>query len=129
MWCWYYWFDWSSKRCLSSFSRLRLCFSRCTYTDDLHRSLRFKLIVLQNLEVIENVTIPNVLLNTKDREGALKKCEFFSGDWESFTRLNVSDNEAAKYDLIFTSETIYNPDNHKKLYEVFKQRLKQDGAG
>ncbi|XP_034178468.2 histidine protein methyltransferase 1 homolog [Osmia lignaria lignaria] len=77
-----------------------------------------------NVEVIRTVTIPNVLLNFENRESILKKCKFFSGDWESFTKL-----ESEKYDLIFTSETIYNPDNHRKLYEVFKQRLKQNGVG
>ncbi|CAK9812970.1 Histidine protein methyltransferase 1 homolog [Anthophora plagiata] len=88
-------------------------------------------IVLQNVEVITTVTIPNVLLNFEDRENTLKRCEFFCGDWESFTKLRTSSdgNELTKYDLIFTSETIYNPDNHKKLYEVFKQRLKRDGIG
>ncbi|KOC65533.1 Histidine protein methyltransferase 1 like protein [Habropoda laboriosa] len=84
-----------------------------------------------NVEVISTVTIPNVLLNFEDRESILKRCEFFCGDWESFTKLHVSsgENKLVEYDLIFTSETIYNPDNHKKLYEVFKQRLKQDGIG
>ncbi|XP_076180856.1 histidine protein methyltransferase 1 homolog isoform X2 [Ptiloglossa arizonensis] len=84
-----------------------------------------------NIEVIKSVTIPNVLINFKDRENVLKRCEFFCGDWESFTRLEDLDHkhEVVKYDLIFTSETIYNPDNHRKLYEVFKQRLKQDGNG
>ncbi|CAL7950368.1 unnamed protein product [Xylocopa violacea] len=84
-----------------------------------------------NVEVIETVTIPNVSLNFDDRESVLERCQFFCGDWESFTKLNSStdENELTKYDLIFTSETIYNPDNHKKLYEVFKQRLKEDGIG
>lgn len=86
---------------------------------------------MQNIEVIKSVTIPNVLINFKDRENVLKRCEFFCGDWESFTRLEDLDHkhEVVKYDLMFTSETIYNPDNHRKLYEVFKQRLKQDGNG
>ncbi|XP_017752231.1 PREDICTED: histidine protein methyltransferase 1 homolog [Eufriesea mexicana] len=84
-----------------------------------------------NVEVIKSVTIPNVLLNFDNRENVLKRCQFFCGDWESFTKLYNSnnENESPKYDLIFTSETIYNPDNHKKLYEVFKQKLKQDGVG
>lgn len=77
-----------------------------------------------NVEVIKSITIPNILLNFEDQESILKRCKFFSGDWESFTKL-----ESEKYDLIFTSETIYNPDNHKKLYEVFKQRLNQNGIG
>ncbi|XP_033323375.2 histidine protein methyltransferase 1 homolog isoform X1 [Megalopta genalis] len=84
-----------------------------------------------NVEVIKSVTIPNVLLNSEDRKNILHRCEFFCGDWESFTKLNESDNEShvTKYDLIFTSETIYNPDNHRKLYNVFKEKLKQDGVG
>ncbi|CAK9819988.1 Histidine protein methyltransferase 1 homolog [Anthophora quadrimaculata] len=84
-----------------------------------------------NVEVITTVTVPNILLNFEDRENTLKRCEFFCGDWESFTKLHTSsdENELTKYDLIFTSETIYNPGNHKKLYEVFKQRLKRDGIG
>lgn len=85
---------------------------------------------MQNVEVIKTVTIPNVLLNFDDRESVLKRCQFFCGDWESFTKLRSSNgDEFVRYDLIFTSETIYNPDNHKKLYEVFKQRLKEDGIG
>ncbi|KAK9298128.1 hypothetical protein QLX08_008447 [Tetragonisca angustula] len=83
-----------------------------------------------NVEVIKTVTIPNVLLNFDDRESVLKRCQFFCGDWGSFTKLRSSNGDKfVRYDLIFTSETIYNPDNHKKLYEVFKQRLKEDGIG
>ncbi|XP_017886137.1 histidine protein methyltransferase 1 homolog [Ceratina calcarata] len=84
-----------------------------------------------NVEVIKTVTIPNVLLNIDDRKSIVKRCQFFCGDWESFTKLNNSDNETEliKYDIIFTSETIYNPDNHRKLYEVFKRKLKQEGVG
>jgi len=37
-------------------------------------------------------------------------------------------DENKKYDYIFTSETIYNPDNYKKLYEIFKTKLKADGT-
>nr|XP_031836340.1 histidine protein methyltransferase 1 homolog [Nomia melanderi] len=82
-----------------------------------------------NVEVIKTITIPNVLLNSEDREKVLQRCEFFCGDWESFTRLNDNKNEVSRYDFIFTSETIYNPDNHRKLYEVFKEKLQPDGVG
>ncbi|XP_043506735.1 histidine protein methyltransferase 1 homolog isoform X2 [Frieseomelitta varia] len=83
-----------------------------------------------NVEVIKAITIPNVLLNFDDRESVLKRCQFFCGDWESFTKLRSSKgDEFVKYDLILTSDTTYNPDNLKKLYEVFKQRLKEDGIG
>lgn len=82
-----------------------------------------------NIEIIKTVTIPNVMLNFEDRKNILKKCQFFCGDWESFTKLCNDEKEFIGYDLIFTSETIYNPNNHKKLYEVFKQKLNQNGVG
>ncbi|XP_050462863.1 histidine protein methyltransferase 1 homolog [Cataglyphis hispanica] len=81
-----------------------------------------------NAEVLRSVTIPNVLLNFDDRTNILTKCEFYAGDWASLTTL-FDDDENNKYDYIFTSETIYNPNNHKKLYEIFKRRLKSNGLG
>lgn len=78
-----------------------------------------------NEEVLRFVTVPNVMLNFDDR--VLSRCEFYSGDWESFVTLFDDDDESKKYDYIFTSETIYNSSNHKKLYEVFKRRLKSNG--
>ncbi|KAL2719544.1 histidine protein methyltransferase 1 isoform X1 [Vespula squamosa] len=84
-----------------------------------------------NAEVISSVTIPNVFLNFKDKQETLEKCKFYCGDWASFTMLFEKDikNEDQKYDFIFTSETIYNPENHRKLYEVFKKKLKPKGIG
>ena len=60
----------------------------------------------------------------------MEQCKFYSGDWESFTKM-MSENysEKEKYDYIFTSETIYNPDNYEKLLNVFKSRLKKTGVG
>ncbi|CAD1474523.1 unnamed protein product, partial [Heterotrigona itama] len=43
-----------------------------------------------NIEVIKTVTIPNVLLNFDDRESVLKRCQFFCGDWGSFTKLLIA---------------------------------------
>ncbi|KAL2750805.1 histidine protein methyltransferase 1 isoform X1 [Vespula maculifrons] len=85
-----------------------------------------------NAEVISSVTIPNVFLNFKDKQKTLEKCEFYCGDWASFTMLlekNIKNGDHKKYDFIFTSETIYNTENHKKLYEVFKKKLKLNGIG
>ncbi|XP_011631531.1 histidine protein methyltransferase 1 homolog isoform X2 [Pogonomyrmex barbatus] len=79
-----------------------------------------------NVEVLRSITIPNILLNFDDTI-IRTKCEFYAGDWASLTTL-LDTNESRKYDYIFTSETIYNPDNHKKLHEFFKTRLKADGA-
>ncbi|XP_023245560.1 histidine protein methyltransferase 1 homolog isoform X2 [Copidosoma floridanum] len=80
-----------------------------------------------NAEVIENVTIPNVMINS-NRESA-EKCSFYCGDWKSFENLISKDSNNKRYDYIFTSETIYNSDNHQKLYNIFKRTLKSDGIG
>lgn len=66
------------------------------------------------------------MLNVADKKQAQENCGFYSGDWASF--LELSDDIHKKYDLILTSETIYNPENHKKLYDIFKRKLKNDGA-
>lgn len=52
------------------------------------------------------------------------KCSFFSGDWNSFKDITSNDD---KYDVILTSETIYNPQNYNKLLGFFKSRLSSDG--
>ncbi|EFN78549.1 UPF0558 protein C1orf156-like protein [Harpegnathos saltator] len=80
-----------------------------------------------NAEVLRSLTIPNVLSNFDNHMSILSRCEFYAGDWKSFATL-FDDDESKRYDYIFTSETIYNPDNYKKLYEIFKKRLKIDGV-
>lgn len=77
--------------------------------------------------MIESVTIPNAYINSENWPDTKNKCEFYSGDWASFVDLFDGDNDT--YDVILTSETIYNPENHEKLFSVFKQRLKKDGVG
>ncbi|CAG9786622.1 unnamed protein product [Diatraea saccharalis] len=80
-----------------------------------------------NKEVLEYVTIPNVLLNIEDEERKehIKKCTFYSGDWASFNN-NLMENVV--YDLILTSETIYNETNYDKLIALFRQRLSIEGS-
>ncbi|XP_008558586.2 histidine protein methyltransferase 1 homolog [Microplitis demolitor] len=80
-----------------------------------------------NNEVIQLVTIPNVALNISSSDDINKVSEFYSGDWESFGELLTRENNY--YDLILSCETIYNTDNHKKLYEIFKRHLKPTGVG
>ncbi|XP_011497212.1 PREDICTED: histidine protein methyltransferase 1 homolog [Ceratosolen solmsi marchali] len=82
-----------------------------------------------NNEVIEFVTIPNVILNCYNYKLVEETCKFYTGDWESFSNLLASNSAKSLYDFIFTSETIYNPDNHQKLYQIFKQHLKKNGIG
>lgn len=75
--------------------------------------------------------MPNVLLNCKESstddeklEQLTTECSFYAGDWLHFTELT---KDLEKYDLILTSETIYNIENQQKLLDTFKERLKTDG--
>lgn len=77
---------------------------------------------------MEHITIPNVLLNIEEedqREKEIKKCKFYSGDWQSF---NKRLPDTVVYDIIFTSETIYNESNYDKLISVFMDRLSKEGV-
>ncbi|KAJ8682822.1 hypothetical protein QAD02_018614 [Eretmocerus hayati] len=79
-----------------------------------------------NLEVIESYTIPNVILNCDKLDTVTKRCQFYCGDWESFVNL-IGNDESEEYDYILSSETIYNPNNYPKLYQIFKQKLRKNG--
>lgn len=75
--------------------------------------------------------MPNVLLNCKETstddeklEQLTTECNFYAGDWSHFTELT---KDLEKYDLILTSETIYNIENQPKLLDTFKERLRTDG--
>lgn len=84
-----------------------------------------------NKDVLTKFTIPNLMLNVEEELNEnetvekCKTCKFYSGDWESFTNVIGDD---VKYDIILTSETIYNPDNQLKLLNVFKRTLKKGGS-
>ncbi|XP_017037415.1 histidine protein methyltransferase 1 homolog [Drosophila kikkawai] len=84
-----------------------------------------------NKDVLEYITYPNILLNADESLSDDEKLEFlenqtclYAGDWSHFSLLT---KDLDKYDLILTSETIYNIDNQKKLLETFAGRLKPDG--
>ena len=93
-----------------------------------------------NDDVIEYVTIPNVLANLAQQqkqsqsettsfdllETARKCCRFFSGDWGSVVDfINPGQVSEMMYDVILTSETIYSVESHVKLYNVIKRNLKK----
>lgn len=52
------------------------------------------------------------------------KCKFYSGDWASFNN-KLPDKEL--FDIILTSETIYNTNNYDKLIDLFLKRLSPSG--
>ncbi|XP_030761777.1 histidine protein methyltransferase 1 homolog isoform X2 [Sitophilus oryzae] len=74
-----------------------------------------------NIEVLQYITIPNIILNNEEY---VKKCRFYSGDWQYFSE-TIKDQK--KFDYIFTSETIYNTENYSKLHDVFERLLNEDG--
>jgi 2-polyprenyl-3-methyl-5-hydroxy-6-metoxy-1,4-benzoquinol methylase len=76
-----------------------------------------------NKEVIEDYTIRNVSLNNLD----VNKCRFISGDWDDVS--SYLSGQGLKYDVIMTSETIYNPRHHSKLLNVFRSLLDVNGFG
>jgi len=73
-----------------------------------------------NKSVLLDTTMTNVLLNCKSM---LNVCKYYSGDWKSFTMFNED-----TYDLILTSETIYNTRNYTKLIKLFEKKLKPTGC-
>ncbi|XP_036430033.1 histidine protein methyltransferase 1 homolog [Colossoma macropomum] len=105
-----------------------------------------------NSTVIEQLTMPNVFLNCEEesddeeqgkkdgspptkkrtldssRRSLSDRCSFLSGDWTSYLSLMQSKDSTLKYDIIFTSETIYNTDYYPSLHNVFHELLAEDGV-
>ena len=77
-----------------------------------------------NPEVIDNVTIPSVLLNIPGSKSADCGCRFYSGDWSNLIELIPS----GRYDVILTSETIYSPASQPKLLAALKHLLRPQGG-
>ena len=89
-----------------------------------------------NSEVLKLFTIPNVVLNLNAGSssidisknpsvlGNVQGCKFLSGDWDSARSLL----EPALFDVILTSETIYNIEAQKSLYELMKFSIKPSGV-
>ncbi|NWX13010.1 MET18 methyltransferase, partial [Aegotheles bennettii] len=103
-----------------------------------------------NSTVIDEITLPNAVANCtnkgsrEDRKtrkpplkrprkvelspDALTKCRFFSGEWSEVSQLLLSSSKPfSKYDLILTSETIYNPDYYSALHDTLAQLLGKHG--
>ncbi|KAM6080030.1 histidine protein methyltransferase 1 homolog isoform 1-T2 [Theristicus caerulescens] len=107
-----------------------------------------------NSTVIDEITMPNVVancINEGNRTGSggdgktskpplkrpkkaerlpdvLTKCRFFSGGWSEVSQLLLSSNKPfSKYEMILTSETIYNPDYYSALHDTLAQLLDKNG--
>ncbi|NWT82603.1 MET18 methyltransferase, partial [Lanius ludovicianus] len=104
-----------------------------------------------NSTVIDEITLPNVVANCinegsgKDRKSSkplskrarkaegspdvLNRCRFFSGEWSQVSQLLLSSNKQfSKYDIILTSETIYNPDYYSALHDTLAELLDKNGC-
>ncbi|KAI3363188.1 hypothetical protein L3Q82_011821 [Scortum barcoo] len=57
----------------------------------------------------------------------LARCRFFSGDWSTFLALVKKEEPQPKYDIIFTSETIYNTAYYPALHETLHTLLAPGG--
>lgn len=57
----------------------------------------------------------------------LAKCRFFSGDWSTFLDLLIKEDPLPKYDIILTSETIYNTDYYPVLHKTLEKLLAPGG--
>ncbi|KAN0011713.1 hypothetical protein ACTFIU_007279 [Dictyostelium citrinum] len=72
-----------------------------------------------NEEVIYNLTQPNVLINGGD----INRAKYISGDWKFVDQLLEND----KFDIILTSDTLYNVGSFKKLYNLISNHLETNG--
>lgn len=88
-----------------------------------------------NEEIVREFTIPNVWINLLEsypkentdfiREFLRQKCHFYCGDWTFLTDFINTDKLPSKlYDIILTSETIYNVSNYEKLVDFCRKQLK-----
>lgn len=91
-----------------------------------------------NSEVLKLFTIPNVVLNLNAGRSSVdisnnpsvlgnvqgSGCKFLSGDWDSAKSVL----EPASFDVILTSETIYNIEAQQSLYELMKFSIKPSGV-
>lgn len=75
--------------------------------------------------MLQYITIPNVLMNTKSIATLKEKCRFYSGDWSNYASKTADDD---KFDFILTSETIYNAQNYEKIINIIKSKLKSTGV-
>ncbi|XP_055945913.1 histidine protein methyltransferase 1 homolog [Argiope bruennichi] len=84
-----------------------------------------------NSEVLKLLTAPNVCLNTakENQLDILQKCQFLCGDWHDIKEIYYSEEKERKlYDVILTSETIYERSNQGKLLNLMKAALKPGGV-
>ncbi|XP_034537750.1 histidine protein methyltransferase 1 homolog [Notolabrus celidotus] len=78
-------------------------------------------------DVEDGVSPPKKKASDLSQHPELTKCRFFSGDWSTFLALVKKENPHPKYDIIFTSETIYNTTYYPTLHQTLHKLLAPDG--
>lgn len=83
--------------------------------------------VKEKQEVKDGIPPPKKRAADLSQHPLLAKCRFFSGDWSTFLALVKKEDPQPKYDIIFTSETIYNTAYYPALHETLHKLLAPDG--
>ncbi|XP_031160616.1 histidine protein methyltransferase 1 homolog [Sander lucioperca] len=83
--------------------------------------------VKEKQEVKDGIPPPKKRAADLSQHPLLAKCRFFSGDWSTFLALVKKEDPQPKYDIIFTSETIYNTACYPALHETLHKLLAPDG--
>lgn len=78
-------------------------------------------------EVKDGSPLPKKRAIDLSQQPLLSKCRFFSGDWSTFLALVKKEDPQPKYDIIFTSETIYNTAYYPVLHETLHMLLAPRG--
>jgi SAM-dependent methyltransferase len=84
-----------------------------------------------NSEVICQVTIGNIVLNkytVEDSEKVGNVQGFYEGDWGSLNSLLAEELGMHSFDIILTSDTLYNSSSYPKLYSVIRDHLHPNGT-
>ena len=79
-----------------------------------------------NADVINGVTIPNYCANNRNQNKLKCKPNFFSGPWNKFC--DSIKQYQNSYDLILTSETIYNTSHYETIIDIFDFCLSPSGV-
>ncbi|XP_034754225.1 histidine protein methyltransferase 1 homolog [Etheostoma cragini] len=83
--------------------------------------------VKEKQEVRDGIPPPKKRAADVSQHPLLAKCRFFSGDWSTFLALVKKEDPQPKYDIILTSETIYNTAYYPSLHETLHKLLAREG--
>ena len=77
-----------------------------------------------NESVLRTTTIPNIVSNVQGIATEMSNFTFMHGDWHA---ISVGYTLKESFDLILSSETIYNPSSYLPLCRIIRDTLAKDG--